>query len=182
MAKKAKAPATRYSHIMIDMETLGLTADSVILSIGAVKFNTTGPISDDAFYAVCDIDSQRDRHINAGTLAWWIGQTDKAKEVFNAPDKHTLVDALSALAEWVDHPDYFVWSNGADFDIPILAHAQRMNGMPPLFKHWNHRCFRTLKGMDQYANSKKPPFTGTAHNALMDAYHQAQWAQALLAK
>lgn len=29
-------------HIMVDLETLGLKSDAVILSIGAVKFNEKG--------------------------------------------------------------------------------------------------------------------------------------------
>lgn len=176
MAKRT--PAIRYNNIMIDLETLGLTADSVILSIGAVKFNPTGAICDEAFYTVVDIDDQRDRHINGSTLAWWVKQGESAQKVFDAPKKSSLDAALEDLQAFVDHAEYSVWSNGADFDIPMINHALRTRGYGPLFKHWNHKCFRTLKGL--YPNVPKPPFEGTQHNALMDAIHQAKWAQALL--
>ena len=44
--------------IMLDHETLGTTADSVIMSIGAVKFNLeTGEIEPEGFYASVSIDS-----------------------------------------------------------------------------------------------------------------------------
>lgn len=170
-AMAPRATKKTYAHIMLDMETLGLTADSVILSIGAVKFNLDGDISDEALYGVCDIESQIRRHISANTLAWWMEQSDTAKTVFK--DGVPLMNVLKDMTNFVDRDDYVVWSNGADFDIPLLNHALRTHGMEPIFKHWNHRCFRTIK--EEYKACPKPPFEGTQHNALMDAIHQAKW-------
>lgn len=165
-------------NVMLDLETLGLTADSVILSIGAVKFTMDGFISDKAFYAVCSLASQSQRHINADTLAWWMGQSEMAKAVFTDPGKIPLDSALADLHHWFGSNDkMLLWSNGADFDIPMINHALRVHGFDPLTKHWNHRCFRTLK--QEYAMVQKPPFEGTQHNALIDAIHQAKWAQAI---
>lgn len=170
-AMAPRAVPKKYTHIMIDMETLGLTADAVILSIGAVKFNLDGEISDKCLYGVCDIESQLRRHINGGTLAWWMEQHVDAKNIFR--DGVPLAHVLENMRKFVDHEDYFVWSNGADFDIPLLSHALRTHDMQPLFKHWNHRCFRTIK--EEYKSCPKPPFEGTKHNALMDAIYQAKW-------
>ncbi len=165
----------KIDNIMLDMETLGVTADSVILSIGAVKFNMEGEFDDKAFYAILRTD--QNRHINPETLAWWMGQSAEARSIFTAPNKIGLEQALADLCEWVDHSEYYLWSNGADFDIPILNHALRTHGMPPVAKFWNHRCFRTMKTM--FSQVPKPPFEGTAHNALADAVHQAKWLIAI---
>lgn len=175
-APKAK-PVVRYDHIMLDLETLGTTADSAILSIGAVKFNLNGEMDDAAFYAICTIGSQPKRHINGDTLAWWMTQNDDAQKVFTSGDKMPLERALLDLKGWVEHDDYLLWSNGADFDIPIINHAMRAYNIAPLVKFWNHRCFRTLK--NEYSSCPKPPFEGAQHNALMDAIHQAKWVQAI---
>lgn len=171
MAPRAM-PKVVYDHIMLDLETLGLTADSVILSIGAVKFNLDGTICDDCHYSICSLSSQSSRHINGDTLAWWMQQSDSAKSVFTSINI-SLHTALMNLKRFVDRDDYKLWSNGADFDIPIIAHALRTNGIEPLVKHWNHRCFRTIK--EEYKSCPKPPFEGAQHNALMDAIHQAKW-------
>lgn len=171
------APVVRYNHIMIDLETLATTADAVILSIGAVKFNLDGVISDEAFYCVCDLHSQNDRYISPDTLTWWIDQGENAKRVFSEPNKLSIHEALQALEAWVDRDDYLLWSNGADFDIPIINHALRHCGMTPLAKHWNHRCFRTLK--NEYKSCPMPDFIGSQHNALMDAIHQAKCVAAI---
>jgi DNA polymerase III epsilon subunit-like protein len=159
---------------MLDLETLGVTADATILSIGAVKFNMDGFIADSAFYAVCSIGSQPRRHISGDTLAWWVQQSESAKDIFMARDKLTLEQALIDLKHWFGG-DHLLWSNGADFDIPMVNHALRTYDIEPLTKHWNHRCFRTLK--EEYKMVAKPPFEGTQHNALLDAIHQAKWAQ-----
>jgi len=94
------------SHdIMIDLETLGTTADSVILSIGAVRFNLdTSCVFDglgDTFYQVITIDDQSKRHISGYTLAWWMGQSKASQAVFT-DDSCTLNDTLFDLTAWID--------------------------------------------------------------------------------
>lgn len=66
---------------------------------------------------------------------------------------------------------FTIWSNGASFDIPILANAFRKAGMNVPWKFWNERCFRTVKSI--YSDIKSP-VTETAHNALDDAMNQLQ--------
>jgi DNA polymerase III epsilon subunit-like protein len=168
-----------YDNIMIDLETLGTHADSVILSIGAVKFTTDGAIQDAAFYAVVDMKGQSKRNINTDTLVWWMQQSPEAQKVFSSTNKTNLYEALGALEEWVG-PKYdgCVWSNGADFDIPILSHAYRDElGSSPPWKFYKHRCFRTLKEL--YKNVPKPALNGTTHNALHDAIHQVNHLHAI---
>ena len=75
-------------HVMIDLETLGTKADSVIISIGAVKFDLDSEQMDDnGFYASVSIDSnlERGRKIDEDTLLWWLQQSTDAQAVFHEP-------------------------------------------------------------------------------------------------
>ena len=169
-------------HIMLDLETLGTRADAVILSLGAVKFDlTSGKIDDQGFYASISIDSNQElgRHIQEDTLLWWLKQDIAAQSVFHE-DKITLPQALEDFGDWVGTGDYEVWSNGADFDIPMLAHAYAQIQMEAPWKFWASNCLRTYKKLPgAKAIAGAVPFSGVKHNALADAFHQAQVTQAI---
>ncbi len=163
---------------MLDLETLGTRADSVIMSIGAVKFNPdTDEIDNAGFYASISIDSNTaaGRHIGEDTLVWWMKQTTTAQMVFTEP-KIPLAIALDDFHSWVDHPDYQVWSNGADFDIPMLSHAFETHGLPAPWKFYNGRCFRTIKNLP-FAKKAEKIDNAAKHNALSDAVAQAEQLQ-----
>jgi len=165
-------------HLMIDLETLGTRADAVILSIGAVKFDPNSDrIDSDAFYASVSIDSNTEagRHIDEDTLLWWFNQSVEAQKVFSEP-KVVLGAALDDLAAWIGHSDYQVWSNGADFDIPMLAHAYSTHGLNVPWKFYNTNCYRTFKKLPFVKNAAKVG-NPMKHNALNDAINQAQQLQ-----
>jgi len=162
------------NHIMVDCETLGTTADAVILSIGAVKFNLeTGDIDDAGFYSSVSIESNLawKRRVQEDTLLWWMNQEAAARQVFFEP-KDTLEEALVNFSDWIGNGDFHVWSNGADFDIPMLAHAFSTCGIEIPWKFFNSRCFRTYKNLPG-ARQVKAPAVGVKHNAMADAYNQA---------
>lgn len=161
--------------IMIDNETLGVTADAVILSIGAVKFDlASGKVDDEGFYVSVSVDSNTDlgRRIDEDTLIWWLKQPAAAQQVFFEP-KETLPGALEMLSDWIGTDGFEVWSNGADFDIPMLAHAYKQCGIEVPWKFWNARCFRTWKNLPGARSVKLPDAPGVKHNALADAFSQA---------
>lgn len=169
-------------HIMIDLETLGARADSVILSLGAVKFDlNSDKIDDKGFYASISVDSNLElgRRIQEDTLLWWFKQDIAAQSVFHE-EKTTLAQALEDFSDWVGTDDYEVWSNGADFDLPMVAHAYAQIQMETPWKFWASNCFRTYKKLPGAKEiAKAVPFSGIKHNALADAVHQAQVAQAI---
>ena len=162
--------------IMIDNETLATTADAVILSIGAVKFDlAAGKIDDEGFYVSISVDSNMalGRRISEDTLLWWLKQPAAAQQVFFEP-KETLGTALEMFSDWIGTDDYEVWSNGADFDIPMLAHAYSQHSMEVPWKFFNARCFRSWKNLPGARSVKLPSVQGIKHNALADAMNQAQ--------
>jgi|AntDeeMinimDraft_6_1070357.scaffolds.fasta_scaffold03534_6 DNA polymerase III epsilon subunit-like protein len=169
--------------IMIDLETLGTSADAIILSIGAVRFDleagtVTDPEGAGGFYTELDITDQQDyeRRISASTLQWWMGQSKEAQSVFE-PDapKQTLYSALSNLCRWIapDKHATYVWSNGADFDLPMLVHAYTALNLVLPWEPYAGRCYRTYKSLPG-ARAVAVPRLGLHHNALDDAVFQAQ--------
>lgn len=165
-------------HIMIDLETLGTVSDACILSIGAVRFDLNSQAIDDrGFYASVSIDSNLElkRRIQEDTLIWWLKQGEAAQGVFHE-SKQTLPTALVELSDWMGDSESQVWSNGADFDLPMLAHAFTQCAIEIPWKFWNSNCFRTYKKLPG-AKQIRAVDTGVKHNALSDAYQQAQTAQ-----
>lgn len=169
-------------HIMVDLESLGTRSDAVILSLGAVKFDLdSDKIDDKAFYAPISIDSNLElgRRIQEDTLLWWLKQEIAAQSVFHE-EKIALPQALEDFSDWVGTGDYEVWSNGADFDIPMVAHAFAQIQMETPWKFWASNCVRTYKKLPgAKAIASGVPFTGVKHSALADAVHQAQVVQAI---
>jgi 3' exoribonuclease, RNase T-like len=162
-------------HIMVDCESLGTIASAVIMSIGAVRFDlVTGKIDDNGFYSSVTIESNLDlgRRIQEDTLLWWLKQEVAAQQVFHE-GKVELATALSEFSDWVGKDDNIMWSNGADFDLPMLAHAYNQVGIETPWKFWNSRCFRTYKNLPG-AKDIRAEAIGVKHNALSDAYQQAQ--------
>lgn len=167
-------------HIMVDLETLGTAADAVIMSIGAVKFDIdSGALDDNGFFASVSVDSNLElkRRVQEDTLIWWMKQSSEAQQVFHV-SKDTLRTALLNLSDWVGDGDFYVWSNGADFDLPMLAHAYTQCQIETPWKFWNSRCFRTYKNLPQAAGVTFTP-SGIKHNALADAINQALHLQAI---
>jgi hypothetical protein len=165
---------------MFDLETLATTADACIMSIGAVRFDLdSSEIDDTGFYASISIDSNLElkRRISEDTLIWWMKQGPEAQGVFHE-GKQMLRPALEELVEWVGTGEYHVWSNGADFDLPMLAHVFTQVGLDVPWKFWNSRCFRTYKNLPG-AKQVRIPATGVKHNALSDAHSQVVNLQAI---
>lgn len=168
--------------VMVDLETLGMVPGCVIISIGAVFFDSTG-LGDEFYTVVNRMDAEaRGLTVDAATVKWWTQQSDEARKVLHdSSRKKTSLPLMMALAQFDrflssrgDVTNVRVWGNGADFDNPILAVAYDRLGQRPPWKFWNNRCFRTLKNLAP--EEAKPPRQGTHHNALDDAKHQAEHA------
>jgi len=168
---------------MVDLETLGNGSNSVIIAIGAVKFDPrTGRVGElaDRFYTNVDPQScvEAGLQMDVSTVMWWMSQSDAARAAVTKPGRQ-LAEALAEFSKWLP-ADACVWGNGATFDNVILANAYRALRLPQPWKHWNDRCYRTLKNL--HPDIKAPARQGVAHNALDDAVFQAEHACAILRK
>lgn len=166
------------NNCMIDCESLSTTPDAVILSLGAVRFDLeTGEIDENnGFYASISIQSNLDigRRISQDTLNWWLKQDPQAQAVFHEK-KMSLGDALVDFETWLGGKDLKMWSNGADFDLPLVASAYEALGMRAPWKFWDQRCFRTFKNLPG-ADKAPKVVANAAHHALIDAVDQARMA------
>lgn len=161
------------NNVMIDIETLGTMANSVILSIGAVRFDESG--LGEEFYTNVDIDSclERGLAVEGRTILWWMGQSDAARAALGY-NEQSLPSALLGLANAFDWRDALVWCNGLSFDLPILDSAYRACGMRPPWAYYNGRDYRTVKyelPREDFKAIEVTPNIG--HNALEDAKAQA---------
>lgn len=174
---------SNYLNVMIDLETLGKKPGSKILSIGACTFGSSEINSRKQFYRTIQRE-QPGLVEDIDTVEWWAKQDIKAQqELFNSPTSIPIGIALTEFALWLrkveeDNPGKIlrVWGNAASFDLKILEYAYVIvtwNGAPWGFR--NEMCFRTLKNLFPKFNNM--PFTGTKHNALDDAIHQAEIAE-----
>lgn len=161
-------------NLMLDLETLGRDDSAIVLSIGAVLFdwNTTiGP----AFSATLTADDQQrlGRTIDADTVLWWLGQGETPRTAVLTRPTPTYAVLEQFAAFWAQHEPRTVWGNGADFDCVILASLYRSFDLPCPFQFWQHRCYRTLKGLRP---DVRAPRTDTMHVAVEDAHRQAYHA------
>lgn len=139
------------SHIacMIDLETLGTTQDSYILSVGAVWCDLNAPefslLKKFYFRVKCAI--QFGRKIDISTVGWHVNHTRLETLLENfCLTGETLQDVLLHLrarnAEIRGVETY--WSKGVDFDLAILDHAYSQLMEAPPWNFRQKRCFRTL--------------------------------------
>ena len=162
------------THVMIDLETMGVTPQAPVVAIGAVVFDPRyNLITEDTFYQELDWKAQ-DRPPDESTVSWWRNQPEKAKKALHG--KVSLEDALFDLEMFLPK-DCKVWGNGSIFDIAILEDAYRQLGMVVPWSFWNIRDCRTIK--DLFDSSRGGTGTdilgGTpTHHALEDAIRQAK--------
>jgi len=181
-----------YVDIMVDLETLGLSKNAPIVSIGAVAFDiNTGEILNKFYTRVEWVNDQKDRPLDRDTVKWWLKQSSEAQnELINSEGVLKLKLALKRLDEFFgqfktpegNSKPCTIWANGATFDAVILddAYQNQAKRMPP-WGFRNIRDCRTLKdigetlGMNFY---KMFQMTGEAHNALDDCLFQIEWTVA----
>jgi hypothetical protein len=147
-------------HIVIDLETLGLSPDSIILSIGAVATNG------EKFYMELDWrEQQHHRKVDPITCMWW-GQQDK--DLCPIKGETLLYDALNDLSLWLpdDKESFKIWCRGLNFDIAVLDHAYKEYHLPTPWKYNHVRDIRTALDIIQPQTLAEPK---RKHHALDDA-------------
>lgn len=171
-------------HIMIDIETLGKGPRAAIAELGAVEFDPYGQGLGRELYHRVDLRSSvaAGGVMDAETVIWWLSQDDAARSEITADNNVPLHYALYELREMIvganlSDDDPIVWANGASFDFPILASAYGAINMAAPWKFYNERDWRTVRKIGPRVEFER---SGTHHNALDDARHQALHLQLVL--
>ncbi len=159
--------------VMLDLETMGTSPGSVIVSLGAAEFDIEKKEIGKTFYATIDMQSciNVGLHVDAGAVEFWLRQDDAARSALLANTK-PLGEVLHAFVRWFPNKAR-PWGNGASFDLALLRAAYEAC----LYKApWNYRdemCFRTLRSLNP--GTPWPEFVGVKHNALDDAVQQIKF-------
>lgn len=165
---------------MVDMETMAVTPDAVILTLGAVHFNPYGNGIGEKLYFRINIDDQDvlGRTVDPSTLAWWAKQDPAImEEAFSENDRLPLTDAMDQFHKFAWGCSHF-WSHGATFDLVMLENLYRQLNKPLPWNYWQLRDTRTLFDLGYDPDMPK----GEKHNALQDAIRQAVGVQNIYSK
>jgi len=153
---------------MIDLEGLATGPDTTILTIAAQAFDPFGDgYYDKHYYARVTLESQENRVIDNGTIAWWATQPEHAREeAFGEQDRIPLDQALDELGKLIWHSK-MIWSQGPTYDMNILEHAYKSYSKALPWKYYMVRDSRTVFSL--WPELPKPP---TSHHALEDCRRQ----------
>jgi len=137
------------TDFVLDFETLGKSADSVVLSLGITFYDrdevkTFNEYLDDTYYFKFDVNSQTDtRSIDQDTLDWWSKQDLEVQSQQLIPDKNdiTLDTFLVKLKELLSKHNVnrqsVGFARGKEFDFGILTnivtHYEQELGINPVF-------------------------------------------------
>jgi hypothetical protein len=155
-------------HLMIDLEGLATGPDTTILTIAAQTFDPFGSdYYDKHYYARITLESQENRVIDDGTIAWWATQPEHAREeAFGEQDRIPLDQALDELGRLIWHSK-MIWAQGPTYDCNILEHAYKSYRKPLPWKYYQVRDSRTVFSL--WPELSIPP---TSHHALEDCRRQ----------
>jgi|688.fasta_scaffold01802_18 hypothetical protein len=167
----------RNNDIMIDIETLGTSHNSVIATIGAMKFNRRDrlkPMEEmKSFYQRIDIDSCSSKGMTTEevTVQWWQNQDEKSRdEIYNQTDRVPIEQALNELSDFIGNGNVFIWAQGPHFDCTILENAYKQCNLNLPWKFWNVRDCRTILDV---CNVRLKDIPGEyPHHSLYDCYKQ----------
>lgn len=156
------------NKVMVDLETLSLANNPVILSIGAARFDKDGIQA--TFHEKIAITSCTEAGLDIcdETVAWWQKQeADLRAEVMSGTK--SLKNVLELFTIWLgENPT--IWGNGATADNVWLKSAYEAVGLEAPWQYHANRCYRTAMAMFPPRRWTKPV---VAHDALEDAKAQA---------
>lgn len=181
---------TMFTHLMVDLETMGKKPGAPIVSIGAVFFDPYSGKTGAEFYQVINLESSMSfgARPDASTIFWWLKQSPEARSAIVVDDTVGLVEALEQFLDFIAESaangskTVQLWGNGSSFDCSLLEAAFELADTPFPIPHWNYRDVRTVVELGKAVglNSRYDiPFEGDQHNALADARHQVKYVSAI---
>ncbi|WP_082137228.1 exonuclease [Citrobacter braakii] len=179
-----------YTHLMVDMETMGNGPDAPIVSIGAVFFDPSTGNTGAEFYQVVSLESSMSFGMkpDASTIQWWLKQSSEARSAILVDETMGLRESLELLADFIAENaangshTVQLWGNGCSFDNVILRRAYALTDTPFAVPFRNDRDVRTMVELGKSVGINSCfdiPFEGDMHNALSDTRHQVKYVSAI---
>jgi hypothetical protein len=172
-------------NICFDFETLDTTVTSIIISLGAVAFNSD--ITDE-FYQTLDVKEQvGKRTVSTSTIEWWLTRPTLFADTIKSgePMKRVATNFILWCRKHINK-DSYVFIKGPGFDLPIMSYFLKDYGYKEPWEYWQCLDVRTLQKVNNWNmesskfKDKFPP--GDLHNALIDSKIQAYSVIELLNK
>ena len=170
-------------HVMVDLETLGMGENAIVLSIGAVVFSKDGFSQE--FYAEID-PAKYPGSVDLDTIKFWMNESSVGN-LAPMTGIITMPQALELFHNWLISvcelsgcapSDLRIWANGTDFDLPKLQYMYKAVGVKPAWTYNSVRDCRTIYKM--FSLYGLEPDRSGKHNALMDARWQAEYLVSIL--
>lgn len=166
-------------HLMLDLETYGITPGCAIFSIGAALFEprNSAPITAE-FYCEISLQSCLDQGLftEQTTLDWWQakGEIPNGTIPITQASKDFLL-WVSNAGQITKEPITEAWANSPSFDFVILKAVVSRIGLQWPLPFWMERDVRTLKALAFPNNNYS---LDNSHNALEDCKNQVRMVQA----
>jgi exodeoxyribonuclease VIII len=175
-----------FTHLMIDIETMGKKPGAPVVSIGAVFFAPDTGETGAEFYQVISLESCMSFGAvpDASTILWWLKQSAEARSEILVDDAVGLVEALEMFDSFIadnaanGSRKVQLWGNGSSFDCSLIETAFELADIPFPIERWNYRDVRTVVEMGKAVGINpryEIPFEGDLHHALDDARHQVKY-------
>nr|WP_273908481.1 exonuclease [Enterobacter bugandensis] len=179
-----------YTHLMVDIESMGKKPGAPIVSIGAVFFDPASGQTGPEFYKVISLESAMEWGgvPDASTILFWLKATPEARSEIIMDHAIPLDDALLQFKDFIAEnaangkDTVQVWGNGATFDNVLLEDSYARTGISCPWKYWNNRDVRTIVELGRavgYTPRHEIPFEGEPHKAISDARHQVKYVSAI---
>lgn len=182
MPKIDPVPYHKATHLVVDIETLGISIPTPILTLGYVILDFAGQTINPVTTGLIHFDPlQCAGTPEAATVLWWKQQSAEARhEAFEeTPD----ADPLGMFENLFKCYRFdYLWGKSPDFDFGHMAAQLKAVGHEVPWNYWQLRDIRTVEGFGIQYQGLHPIFqefqflTGmhkTAHSALDDAINEA---------
>ncbi len=175
-------------HVMLDIETMGTSADAAILTVGLAHFdiNTGEIIKRTEFRNPQASQEAIGRRIDPGTVKWWSGQSPEARARLTEPPLYEPVEMMTRVHQWLSQVcrsqwDLAIWAKGPNFDMMLCRHLCAQINVKWKGHFSREYCVRTMlaiakaKGWHDILEMENE----LAHGAEADAVYQAQQVAAV---
>lgn len=163
------------NHLMIDLETLGICATSVVLSVGTAIFDDEYSIIDKKMYVLDKREQlERGRTYNKGTIEFWNNQPKEAKEQFKTNHVYSIDEFKKDFSNFIKQYNVeLVWSTAPNLDIACIQTLFEIDKNDGSVIPWNYNKIRDVRTVRDYLR-EYPKREGIYHNAIDDCLYQIE--------
>jgi hypothetical protein len=161
------------NDVMVDLETWGTSPGSMIRSLGAVFFDPeTGQLGDEFYCNITETSCKKLKmYKEEGTVAFWAKPEHALANKQLSEGQLPIEEVVEKFAVFFGRGGRWFWSQGANFDEPLLSWVYRALGKKQPWRFHEAQDTRTIyrvSGLNTFSIKRQ----GTYHNALADCKHQ----------